>query len=224
MYVQPSRGHAAVCVRGTIVTSSEAQQPWKDKNTAQRLHLWKLTALHLAFVAVVTRTTRVSIGTAMLFAIYLPFEGVDCAASLNNIESCGLWSVLKEGKTSRLKVGRSSGGNLNQEEVLKPPILCEGIAAAGLQGVHTQRLHQPPFFFFFFSATDTLHHSNQSPLQHFLTALHCVACHNHSSSIAAMNTDLRSISSMVGTRCVNCTMSGFVRMWEWPQSVFFWPW
>lgn len=32
--------------------------------------------------------------------------------------------------------------NLNQEEVLKPPILCEGIAAAALQGIHTQRLHQ----------------------------------------------------------------------------------
>lgn len=30
----------------------------------------------------------------------------------------------------------------NQEETLKPPILCEGRAADGLQGIHMQQLHQ----------------------------------------------------------------------------------
>lgn len=35
--------------------------------------------------------------------------------------------------------------NCNQEETLKPPILCEGRAADGLQGILMQQLHQTHF-------------------------------------------------------------------------------
>lgn len=35
--------------------------------------------------------------------------------------------------------------NCNQEETLKPPILCEGSAADGSQGILMQQLHQTHF-------------------------------------------------------------------------------
>lgn len=82
----------------------------------------------------------------MEFAIFLTFEEVEYAGAMNNIQSSSLTISLKGGEDEPAQGQTILSSNLNQEEMLKPPILCEGIAAAGLQGIHTQRLHQSHCF------------------------------------------------------------------------------
>lgn len=93
---------------------------------------------------------------------------------------------LKGGEDEPTQGQTIHSSNCNQEEMLKPPFLCEGRAAQGLQGIRIQRLHQSHCF----PASDipliTLHRSH---LQHYL---HCILSHERCS----VHTELTSISPL----------------------------
>lgn len=56
---------------------------------------------------------------------------------------------LRRGEDEAAQGQTIRSGNLNQEEVLKPPILCGGRAAAGLRGIHTHSASRHHGLFFF---------------------------------------------------------------------------
>lgn len=94
------------------------------------LHIWKTSSTTVSFFVEsdMGHFTDVTFISAML----LTFQQVDCVCSMNNTQGPELWRVLKYGEDEQAQGQMTLSSNLNQEEVLKPPILCSGIAAAGL--------------------------------------------------------------------------------------------